>query len=305
MSKYCVTIFIVAFNLITKGVRAEKTDVNTTNWCKLKCKAMKNICCIYDTNDFGRLCEGRAQTIEYHADDRIEMVGIHNKFRYILAKGNFDYPGLNGTQAANMHVLSYSKQLEFSAGCWARQCRLHRSRCRSVEDGRVGEIVCYEDHIDVDDDMLHDIGIRMLEFCLQHKVRQSSVKYTHNNIDSLVLPLTGDDVINREAVQSMWATTRYVGCTRVKFPHTKPNYMIYLQVCHYYPRGNVLKKSIFIRGEPGSKCPADGGVNMQYSALCGDIRPLEFDNWQAKGHRNTLGVILSLYLLYLLRYALQ
>ncbi|GJQ86275.1 hypothetical protein Trydic_g8971 [Trypoxylus dichotomus] len=230
----------------------------------------------------------------------MDLMHVHNKFRYFIAKGDFNHIGLKNTPAANMHVLSYSKQLEFSAGCWARQCRKDHSGCRAVKEDILGEIVCSQEHIDLDDSLLHITSLRLLKACLEEKVRKSRINFTHSVIDSLQFPSGHTGLINLDALQIMWADTRYVGCSRVKFQHPTPSRMVFLQVCHYFPRANSMKHPIFVRGEPTSKCQHGESATPQYSTLCGDIRPIKLDNWQAmKGNRNTWGFILSLHLLYL------
>ncbi|KAK9730620.1 hypothetical protein QE152_g14364 [Popillia japonica] len=204
-----------------------------------------------------------------------------------------------------MHVLSYSKQLEYSASCWARQCKASRSRCRKVEDGLVGETICHVTIREVFDSQVGAITTSSMESCLEQTVSKFQINFTENLIDSIKYPRGGDDEMNRGAVQMIWAKTRYIGCHRIKYKYPQPEplfnevYMVILHVCHFFPASED-EKTIFMIGIPARTCDHNEAPNSQYPSLCGVIRDLADDPWDGNSNRNTWNVILNSILLYIL-----
>lgn len=259
---------------------------NTTDFCLHKCGKMQNICCIYNPNVFGYKCGPKAEELKFGEREKKFLVHIHNQHRQNAASGLLKHKNLNAFRAANMHVVSYSEQLAYSARCWSNQCKLTASRCRAVEGNqRLGEILCFEKREDDDKEVIPELTKEIIEKCLTRLVKKFSARFTKEIIDSFVSPIgnKADDVLDKQAIQSIWAKTRFFGCHRIKFPHSEPGHMILLHICHYLPR-LVQHKPIFIRGTPGNHCifgSTEEPVNEEYPKLCGVVRSLKDDTWQA------------------------
>lgn len=76
--------------------------------------------------------------------------------------------------------------------------------------------------------------------------------------------------------QVAWAKTSQIGCGRTQYGKGK---VLEMQiVCNYGEGGNIMSWPVYKRGDPCTACGKDQ-CNGKYSGLCGEIRPLEADNW--------------------------
>jgi Cysteine-rich secretory protein family len=66
--------------------------------------------------------------------------------------------------------------------------------------------------------------------------------------------------------QVVWAESYTVGCGRVSF---KESMDTNLYVCNYGPGGNIAPGSLYLTGEPASKCPEGTSRSKKYQGLCG------------------------------------
>ncbi|KAK9752321.1 Leucine rich repeat [Popillia japonica] len=185
----------------------------------------------------------------------------------------------------------YSRQLEYSSSCWARQCKISHSRCRAVEDGTLGEITCFIEHLDVHDSQIPIVMRKLFTQCLSTTVSRFQLNFTKEFIEELYWPIGGDDETNRAAIQIIWSKARYIGCTLIKYKHPNPipelgEYeMILLQVCHFFPDANKQRgKPVFRIGKPAGDCPDGEQPNEQFPELCGVIRSIDDDLWIARNH---------------------
>ncbi|GJQ80846.1 hypothetical protein Trydic_g14108 [Trypoxylus dichotomus] len=255
----------------------EDNDPYVTNFCRQKCGFKLNICCIYPTTDFGSDCGDGGVLVPIETADIKEILKAHNTLRNEVAAGTSSRGDLRGIQAANMHVLSYSKELAYSARCWAMQCRLGHSRCKAIGAGMAGETICWDAAL-ITGNQSEDRFYKMLTKCPRIHFTNFPL-LTTKTIDNLTYPRGGDDERNRETLQVLWAKTQYIGCSRVSFPHLDPLRNVLLLICHFFPMGNILWKPVFIRGPPASRCTDNETRNDVYRHLCGDIRPLNEDYW--------------------------
>lgn len=94
----------------------------------------------------------------------------------------------------------------------------------------------------------------------------------------------------------LWAETTFVGCGRIRFGVQKDIWFMFVcnyavggnfskkfekqTLSHYAYLGNIEGKPVYIKGYNCTKCyPLY--CNNHYQSLCGLIRPLEYDTWQA------------------------
>ncbi|KAK9721749.1 Cysteine-rich secretory protein family [Popillia japonica] len=234
-------IIIFLFALVPVSTDYRSILPRTSNFCEIKCGWKKHICCIYGY-DFGPKCYTRPILQHIGEMEKEAIVDIINSIRNEVASGNASRGDLRRLTASNMHSVSYSRKLEYTASCWAKQCIPHHSRCRSIEDGRLGETICVS----------HGFTRRITNFsenlflqCPRNMMKQFP-EFSMSIIDQLALPTFGDDEKHRESVQLIWARTRFIGCSRVVYPHNRRGFSNVLIVCHFFPSGNVLEAPIFL-----------------------------------------------------------
>lgn len=263
-------------------------DPYVTNFCNYKCDLRKNICCLYSTTKFGDDCGDSAVVMDL-SDDEIEiMVSKLNELRNQIAAGKSVRSDIRGITAADMHALSYSRELAYSASCWAMQCKLAHSRCKASKDGVLGETICWQSTLK-EKNATAEVARQVLTKCPAVQM-QNHPQLTTKVIDQLTFTSVGDDEKNRETIQLMWAKTEYIGCSRVRAQHADPLKYIIILVCHYFPAGNIGEQPVFRRGPPVSKCVNNDSRNPIYENLCGDVRPANEDYWKYGLHASRFTV---------------
>ncbi|KAK9721751.1 Cysteine-rich secretory protein family [Popillia japonica] len=189
-------------------------DPYVTNFCNYKCDLRKNICCLYSTTKFGDDCGDSAVVMDL-SDDEIEiMVSKLNELRNQIAAGKSVRSDIRGITAADMHALSYSRELAYSASCWAMQCKLAHSRCKASKDGVLGETICWQSTLK-EKNATAEVARQVLTKCPAVQM-QNHPQLTTKVIDQLTFTSVGDDEKNRETIQLMWAKTEYIGCSRLE-----------------------------------------------------------------------------------------
>ncbi|GJQ80847.1 hypothetical protein Trydic_g14109 [Trypoxylus dichotomus] len=272
---YCI-LSVTILHSADCNIHERLSNLYTTNFCRHKCGFKYNICCVYKSPEIaGPLCRDHMEAIEMLESDRLVVLDAFNKIRNLTAGGEAPRVHLRGIYAANMHILSYSKQLEYTAACWAKQCRLNHSRCRANEYGAIGEAICWKL---AESSMVRRSFHKLLARCPGYYMNSYPDIHT-KVIDSVTFPTMGDDERNRETTQLLWAETKYVGCFAVSYPHVVSDERIVLLVCHFAPAGNVIGKSVFTRGKPCTECPLNVPCSSLYKNLCGSIRPFKQDMW--------------------------
>lgn len=188
--------------------------------------------------------------------------------------------------ASDMRALSYSKELEFVAQCWANTCPEdpRHDNCRSIKNHKnVGQVTY-----------------------LKHNLHSN---YTNENylyeafeaLNSTLYLITSKRVENYEdsdeysnIAQIVWASTYLVGCGRARFG--KGTKLKMLIICNYAPSGNFEHKKIYTVGDSASACPYGTSSNKKYPRLCGDV--FVNDTWDAPFHMGEsiglkLGVVIG------------
>ncbi|CAH1173570.1 unnamed protein product [Phaedon cochleariae] len=257
----CIIIFI---HILSAGAFHNK-------YCQLQCfENLTNTVCTRGDQKCGPdpVCGTDFRVIKLSNDDRQYILDIHNYLRNKVALGHEK----RGEQpsAANMNAMSYDRELEFIAQCWANACK--------------------------GNPLVHDVCRRSHKF---EYVGQNlgSVSSTSPNIDlvkSLKELILGwydevadynstwiDDTRPREKeighyTQLIWASTTTIGCA-VSYYSTvidEENWYVLLLVCDYGPGGNYLGSPVYRLGKPCTECPKGRALkNKVYQGLCGvDIR---------------------------------
>lgn len=250
-----------------------ETIPRSTDFCKLKCGFKKHICCIYG-HAFGPACLSRPIVQDIDNDEKNMILDSLNTIRNEVASGNSSREDLRGMTASNMNVLSYSKELAFTASCWAKQCTPNHSRCKAIGEGMLGETVCFGKGFNR---KLYNYSRNLVPRCPNFFIRNFP-EFTTAIIDQFKLPLGGDDERHRETVQMIWALTQFIGCSRIAYPHEERGFSTILIICHFYPRANVLGQSVFKRGKPCAECEGLP-CNAYYPNLCGTMRDSTEDYW--------------------------
>lgn len=240
--------------LIFKLIKAKETD-----YCTLRCTAQGNlpniVCerkhhCVLDKNECGS--DGKSK---YFFDKFLdEMVAVHNEYRQKIASGE-DTRGGN-SKASNMMVLSYHKELAYTAQCLANSCLYHHKCGRTPTFNLVGQ------------NLYMKWSSRRAPPLNSKMIRESVYQWYIEIKDA------DEDLMKRfhmtakqtgHFTQLVWAETKYVGCGASQY-HNK----LYV-VCNYATAGNILGKASYKRGEPCSDCPSGTKCNSVYNALCGEI----------------------------------
>ncbi|XP_071052576.1 venom allergen 5-like [Onthophagus taurus] len=260
-----------------------------TDFCKARCDLKINNCCRY--NSVAKSCQESFKSIPLSNETLRNFVMKLNVMRNNVAGGLHERDEFKGVQASNMHMVSYSFELQYSSNCWATQCRVHLSRCKAVADGLVAETIFHralKDNEPEDEQILFD---SLDYFFFQARDYINISEYLENNL--------AIKEILRGPVQ-------YVGCTAVVF--LEFNIRVALVVCHYFPTVRKIGEKVFEKGVPCSKCDLDLKCSTQakYQHLCGRTRPMFEDIWYplfppitnaARGNRKNTPILIVLFLI--------
>lgn len=115
---------------------------NDTDYCSLSCGRKKNVCCLNPPGEPGVNCRDGFRVIHMSNIDRHLIITHHNVLRNYVAAGKMGGIGMERARVSNMRALSYSRELEYTASCWAFKCSTSFSRCRRTAAHLVGENVC-------------------------------------------------------------------------------------------------------------------------------------------------------------------
>ncbi|XP_057661932.1 scoloptoxin SSD976-like [Diorhabda carinulata] len=179
------------------------------------------------------------------------IVEVHNCYRNRIALG--EVQGV--ASAANMRVINYDLDLEYTASCSANLCKPQTDYCGRTkkfwQNGQNMEI------IHGGEDVISSIPHRWFD-----NIRFMKPEGYRHYWKNLSLPLT--------FTQMIWAETTHIGCARA---YSSKESKIVL-VCNYGPPGNINLLPIYKAGEPVSKCPPGMHGNSEYRGLCGTVQPV-------------------------------
>ncbi|KAF5304589.1 hypothetical protein FQA39_LY09640 [Lamprigera yunnana] len=232
------------------------------DYCNLKCEEGPHTVCLRKGCEPSPVCEN-FEMIGMDDVARQLVLDLHNDYRNQLALGK-DTRGGN-SMAADMRALSYHKELEFVAQCYANACREMgaHDKCRITEQ-------------------FDPVGQNLFILTASKTFDFTNLKWIKNGVKDWYNEITDVDapVIDKyekrpnkigHFTQVVWAKTTHIGCGRVTYGHgLKRTLTLY---CNYGIGGNVLGDKVYVRGKPCSQCWSNK-CNDKYKGLCGDIEPL-------------------------------
>ncbi|CAG9766666.1 unnamed protein product [Ceutorhynchus assimilis] len=214
-------------------------------------------------------CGPDFMVIDLTDDDRQYILDIHNYLRNKVATGHEK----RGPQpeASNMQTMSYNKELEFIAQCWANACNgnpLKHDRCRKTEShAHVGQNLGY---INSTNPKINKIkAIKDLILLWYDEVALFD-RFWLNDTQN-----RGPKYVVGHYTQLVWAETNEIGCAMSYYAETVQNEIWHqvILVCNYGPGGNYLGQPVYQTGKPASKCSSNLSRNQLYKGLCGQAIP--------------------------------
>ncbi|CAG9771737.1 unnamed protein product [Ceutorhynchus assimilis] len=221
-------------------------------YCKL-CKKGTHTLCLYKEGPSDDCLEYTKP--EMTTSLKKYIVDIHNDIRNHIASGQ-ETRGILGRQpaASNMHILQWDNELEEIAQRWADQCfgaydQPQHDQCRTTTRFELGQNVLTASTPTKD---FPEISILILNWFKQVQDVLPSDLEVFSGIRR------GKFFIG-QYTQLVWAKTRFIGCglaTYLNKIDTEPKAKyLHRLVCNYGPRGNVIGKQVYSKGDPCSKCP--------------------------------------------------
>ncbi|KAF5304516.1 hypothetical protein FQA39_LY09567 [Lamprigera yunnana] len=202
------------------------------------------------------------------------LLDVHNAYRCKVATGK----EIRGNQppAKNMRVMSYDRELELIAQCWANACNganlIHDTCRRTRKFEHVGQNLGYlsspSSNVNVTKVMLELIRYWYDEVALFNNewvldTRERNAKVGHYT-------------------QMVWADTYRLGCAAVQYTSIQNDgrkWHELLFVCNYGPGGNYIGLPLYKPGISGSACPDK--LKSSICGLCGRFSNVtQNDNFQ-------------------------
>lgn len=243
--------------LLTLSIIITEETINKGPYCYLPCGTKKNIVCKRATCylDVAK-CGGRAQVHALSYKEMQSIVDVHNRIRNDFAGGKLD---ANGIEVADMMVLSYDKELEFTALCTSNRCKTSKDCARTPSHPTVGQNIYMHTGVRYPPEFtFYEIHQAVSSWFLERQ-NMKDIRI----LDSYFKP-HDDDV--EYFTQLVWAKTAYIGCGST----TYDNKLII--ICNYAPAGNTLNEPVFTKGKSCSQCPFDVTCNNEYKNLCGKVK---------------------------------
>eukprot|EP01084_Bolivina_argentea_P277556 473888_1 len=203
-----------------------------------------------------------------NAEDRQNILDLHNKIRSETARGLYQGAGSLLPRAANMAELKYSLLLEKVATDWSGNCNFeHRSSggqsCASAmarfkqstpPEWSSGDVSgCGENLYGSGADPAWTVMFGDKDYGIRGGIEDS---WCIDEAKTWTYGPSGGSAGHYTAV--IWDDTRYVGCG---FKQCSSGWMKNMFTCNYFPAGNCHgcygKKGPYVTGEPCSDCPSD------------------------------------------------
>jgi len=192
-------------------------------------------------------------------DAKQAILDKHNALRRKVAKGEEKFN--NQPKAADMREMVWNDELEKVAQRWSDQCTFGHDKERKKLDGTYVGQNAYISMTTADTD--------------ETEANNQAVNSVQAWYDEVSKP--GFDPVNIDPFKSsagtghytqvVWGASEELGCGMVFYEEEgwKKN----LIVCNYATGGNFLKRPMYTKGEPCSKCPSDYKCN---DGLC--VKPV-------------------------------
>lgn len=219
-----------------------------------------------------RSCGPRFKTcFELPADSEFRQAVLdrHNELRNKVASGEETRSGL--VKAANMMAFSYDMSLEYTAICHVNGCKMEHDQCRgSKKFPEAGQNLAMRGRFSS-----NPFSKETMDEALSKDKFQELVS---NWYDQEIELDTFTSTIDKFAFKHetghltalLWAKTTHVGCAKAIEKPDDKKYTMHI-TCNYSPQGNVDDETIYIKGDPCTKCPAGTTCNDKFTSLCGKI----------------------------------
>ncbi|KAK5644233.1 hypothetical protein RI129_008078 [Pyrocoelia pectoralis] len=258
-----------AFLLLLEVTLAYTMLVEKNPYCALGCDfgdgVLNHTVCERGVNKCGPapICGSNFKVVKLTDKLRQMILNFHNALRCRVALGK----ETRGKQppAKNMRVMTYDKELEFIAQCWANACdgtSLKHDKCRRTKkhehNGQnLGYINSSANNINI------TLAMQQLIMHWYNEVALYNSEWIYDTQDR--------GVKVGHYTQMVWADTHKIGCGAVHYTVNKSDgskWYEFLFVCNYGPGGNYLGEPVYKPGTPGSGC-TDKLASSNRCGMCG------------------------------------
>lgn len=210
--------------------------------------------------------------MEIQSDQKFRQMVMdqHNEFRNRIASG--EEKRSNIVSAADMMALSYDLGLEFTSICHVHGCVMDHDNCRGTKQyPRAGQNLAQRHGKSTKPLKQHQVDrIANLEGFQSLVIGWYESEVQKDDFKDLIDNFTKFNHETGHFTALMWAKTTHLGCARALDRSSEYEFTMHL-TCNYSPQGNVMRKPIFTKGPPCSKCPSNTSCNKMFTSLCGDI----------------------------------
>lgn len=248
MCLVCIIVLTLLFPSCSFSLLRLRNSRN--DFCKLTCFESHTVCQKAPCWINRESCGHDADMYLLKPNQRKTILHEHNKVRSEVATGN--------KTASNMQVLSYSKEMEFIAQCWANQCIQRHDLCKCTKRYRdIGQNLIYLPNV------IEPRSTQHLITAVHTWIKEGETLEVDNPKNYIYR------FENSNYTQIIWAKTKLIGCGRSVFHDG-----LFI-VCNYAPQGNLQNRTVYKLGDPCSACKS--GCNITYNGLCGS--EIQKDNW--------------------------
>ncbi|KAF7272810.1 hypothetical protein GWI33_014436 [Rhynchophorus ferrugineus] len=240
------------------------TAVQGNSYCDLSCRIGKESF-QHTKCGPGLDCGSNFVEIGLTDDDRQYILDIHNYLRNKVALG-YERRGRQ-PPVANMRVMNYDRELEFTAQCWINSCQwspLRHDKCRGTAlYNYVGQNLAYFGSTNPKIDKVKLTRNMILSWYDEVILFNNSWVYKTKN--------RGSRYPVGHYTQIVWANSAFIGCGMNYFTTNSSGIMWHHVMfgCNYAPGGNYLGASLYKVGKAATKCAENSTKNRQYRGLCG------------------------------------
>lgn len=243
-----------------------KTSANY--FCDLPCGS-QHIACLSQPCIKGKSCGEKYKMSPLNLFEKQFVVKTVNDLRNHVALSIGESFTSN---AADMLVLSYDNELEFVAQCLANHCFVEyfNTNCKATSKfNNVGQNI----YTTKEKKHLSYSPIKLLRKAIYNWF-ESIEEISDDKVDAYASVMGTFDT---NAAHLIFSKVSFVGCGR-SFNSDSG----YLLICLFAPADlEINNDRLFTRGKACSKCPKNMKCNKEFGGLCGTVRELDNDFWQA------------------------
>lgn len=238
-------------------------NVNVKEFCDTKCLNPKDThtICQYKC-EIGPDCKDW-KLYPFADKDRQTLLDEHNKYREKVASGG-DSRGGNGA-AKDMIALNYDVDIEVTSFCWSRRCLFKHDVCRNLPK-----------YTSAGQNLFLQSGTLPISGANTKLLNTSVYEWYEEIKDTKKAYIDKFQKVEGKMIghftQLVWATTEFMGCTRVTYtdPKELKFKFHYHLLCNYSPSGNFLEAPVYLFGKGCTERKA----NDHYKSLCGEVKPV-------------------------------